>query len=332
MRTLPHDVGRLLRSGHGVFSVTEAQARGITRSRLARLERSALLVRLAKGVYADAAEYAAADEWTAFTQRSRAFTLACGPWAAAAGWSAAAVLGLPVIGTPPAQPLAVVPVGARMASDNVAGRLRAVALAPHHRTYANGCRVTSAPRTIVDVARTSSRAEALVAADAALAAGATVAELRAVVEFQACWRGIRTATWVVDHADGFAESPLETLGRLAFIEYGLPVPVSNAWIDTGQGRYRVDHLLPDRWLVFEGDGALKYDNRLDAGRVVADQREREWQLRELGLEVVRYGWDLARYDHRRLAARFARAIERCPVRPEPVPWWRGPVPHRLGSG
>ncbi|WP_053202789.1 hypothetical protein [Jiangella muralis] len=100
------------------------------------------------------------------------------------------------------------------------------------------------------------------------------------------------------------------------------MPVSNVWIDTGGSRYRVDHLLPDRWLVFEGDGSLKYDDRLDAGRVVAEQREREWRLRESGLEVVRYGWDLARHDRRRLAARFAAAIARCPVRTESVPWTR----------
>lgn len=320
MRALPDDITHLLRAGRGVFSAREAAVRAITKDRLRRLTRSGLLVRLADGVYGESSGYEVADTWSGFTLRSRAFTLACGPAAAAGGWSAAAVLGLPAINAPPEQPLALVPVGSGVDSNNRAGRVRAVSFATEHRSYANGCRVTSAARTVVDVARTAPRADALVIADAALSTVTTAAELQAVLAFEAGWRGIGAAAWVVAHADGRAESPLETLGRLTFVEHGLPLPISNAWIDTARGRYRVDHLLPDRWLVFEGDGSLKYDNRLDAGRVVADQREREWLLRELGLEVVRYGWELARYDRNELAARFGTAIERCPVRGEPFPW------------
>lgn len=320
MRTTPDDITRLARAGHGVFSVAEARLRGITKDRLRRLARRGLLVRLAHGVYADASEYEAADRWSAFALRSRAFTLACGPAAAAGGWSAVAVLGLPAIGAPPERPLALVPAGSGADSNNGAGRVRAVSFATEHRAYANGCRVTSPARTVVDVARTTPRADALAVADAALSSGTTAAQLRAVLAFEAGWRGIGAAAWVTAHADGRAESALETLGRLTFIEHGLPLPVSNAWIGTPWGRYRVDHFLPDRWLVFEGDGSLKYDNRLDAGRVVADQREREWRLRELGLEVTRYGWELARYDRKELAARFGAAIDRCPLRPETFSW------------
>lgn len=57
MRFLPDDVSRLLRAGHGVFSVAEAEPRDITRARLVRLERQGLLVRLARGVYACGATY-----------------------------------------------------------------------------------------------------------------------------------------------------------------------------------------------------------------------------------------------------------------------------------
>lgn len=323
---LPSDVARLLQVGHGVFSVAEAESKGITRWRLARLERAGLLVRLARGAYAGAATYHSGDEWTAFGLRSRGFTLACGPRAFAAGWSAAAVYGLPAISAPPARPVAYRLAGGGAASNSRYGDVRVAALPQKQCVYVDGCRVTSLPRTVADLARTGPRPDALVAADAALTTGMPVSDLLLVLELQAGWRGSQNAAWVAEHADPYAESALESLGRLAFIEHGLPVPVSNAWIDVGERRYRVDHLLPDRWLVFEGDGSLKYDGRLDAGRVVAEQREREWQLREAGLEVVRYGWELARYDRKHLAVRFARAIERCPVRPEPVRWWRDPAP------
>ncbi len=328
MRTLPDDVTRLLRAGRGVFGVSEAQACGVTRARVARLAQAGTLVRLADGVYAAAEEYAAAVPWRAFALRARAFLRTCGPQAVAAGWSAAVLVHLPTIGEPPPLPLAHVPREAGRSSNNRYGLVRAVPLPPEHQSVRNGCGVTSFPRTVVDLARTAPRADALVVADAAASTPHAVAAFGAVLEYQASWPGSRAASWVIEHADPYAESALETLGRLTFLEYDLPVPVSNAWIDTGRRRYRVDHLLPDRWLVFEGDGSLKYDNRLDAGRVVADQREREWQLRELGLEVVRYGWELARHDRRRLAARFEAALATCPERTASVPWWRHPEPPR----
>lgn len=330
---LPADVQRLLRSGHGVFHVREAERLRISRGRVARLAQAGALTRLADGAYVDAWEYAKAGEWTAFALRSRAFTLACGPQAVAAAWSAGVLLDVPTISSPPSLPLAFVPHGVRAGSNNMYGCVRAVALPRSHCAFASGCWLTPLPRTVVDIARTSSRADALVVADAALSTRMSAVALRRVLDFEAGWRGVRDATWVVEHADPYAESPLETLGRLTFIEYGLPLPISNAWVEVGRDRYRVDHLLPDRWLAFEGDGSLKYDGRGDAGRVVAEQREREWRLRESGVEVVRYGWDLARHDRGRLAARFRQIIADRPARPEPIRWWRAPAPTpRLGSG
>lgn len=323
---LPDDVGRLLSSGRGVFSTREAQADGITRARVARLAQAGLLVRLADGVYAAAEEFAAAAPWPAFALRTRAFLRACGPQAVAAGRSAVALLGLPAMRDPPPLPLVHVPREAGRSSNNGYGQVRAVPLPPEHCAVGNGCRLTSVARTVVDLGRTVPRADALVLADAAATSPQVMAAMKAVLVFQSGWPGSRAAAWVVEHADPYAESALETLGRLTFLENDLPVPVSNAWIDTGRRRYRVDHLVPERWLVFEGDGSLKYDNRLDAGRVVAEQREREWQLRELGLEVVRYGWELARHDRQRLAARFAAALAASPKRPIPVPWWRAARP------
>lgn len=327
-RRLPPDVRGLLHVGHGVFSVGEAASRGITRARLARLARAELLVRLASGVYASAESCGEADEWSAFALRSRAFILSCGPDAVAGGWSAAAILGLPAISDPPELPLALVPAGVSAASNHRFGRVRAVSLPRRHRAVVDGCPVTPMPRTVVDIARTASRADALVIADAALSTPMTDEHLRAVLEFESGWPGAARASWIVDHADAYAESALETLGRLTCIEHDLPVPISNASVEAGPMRYRLDHLLDDRWLALEGDGALKYDNRLDAGRVVAQQHEREWHLREVGLDVARYSWQLARHDRARLAARFRSVIASCPVRAEPFRWWREPHPRQ----
>ncbi|MGH8776770.1 MAG: hypothetical protein ACRDWI_17000 [Jiangellaceae bacterium] len=99
------------------------------------------------------------------------------------------------------------------------------------------------------------------------------------------------------------------------------MPLSNVWVGDGYPLYRVDHLWPYHWVVGEGDGALKYNGRLDAAHVVEAEKERQWALRELGLDVVRYGWDLAARRRGDLAMRFGQVLADNPARSEPVPWW-----------
>jgi hypothetical protein len=142
------------------------------------------------------------------------------------------------------------------------------------------------------------------------------------------WPGMSRARWVVDHADPCAESALETLGRFACLEALLPMPVSNAWVGDDRPVYRVDGLWPWHWAAHEADGAVKYDDRPDASRIVAAQNEREWYLRRLGLDVVRYGWTLATSRRGELGARFAALLRDNPARDVPIRWWKD-VP---GSG
>ncbi|MGH8827547.1 MAG: type IV toxin-antitoxin system AbiEi family antitoxin domain-containing protein [Jiangellaceae bacterium] len=61
---LPDDVVRLLRLGRGAFTVGEARRFGITDDRLNRLAGVGLLVRPARGAYADAHTYAEATGGT----------------------------------------------------------------------------------------------------------------------------------------------------------------------------------------------------------------------------------------------------------------------------
>ncbi|MGH8826519.1 MAG: hypothetical protein ACRDVZ_02750, partial [Jiangellaceae bacterium] len=86
-------------------------------------------------------------------------------------------------------------------------------------------------------------------------------------------------------------------------------------------RYRVDHLLADRGIAFEGDGAVKFRGP-NAARSFDMLQEREWHLRESGLVVARYGWKLARHDRAQLADRFRIVIAATPIRDVPVWWYR----------
>ena len=81
---------------------------------------------------------------------------------------------------------------------------------------------------------------------------------------------------------------------------------------------------------YEGDGALKYDNREDASKFVREQQEREFQLRRLGLDLLRYGWPDVYPSRETLVAKVRAMFGDCPPRPEMIKWWKdvpgqGPV-------
>jgi hypothetical protein len=140
--------------------------------------------------------------------------------------------------------------------------------------------------TAADLARDLPVAEGLVVVDAAAYNGEPVLQM---APHFAGWDGAPRMRWVLHHAAGSAETPIESLGRFACIEGNLPIPIANAWVGRHGPERRVDGLWPWHWAASEGDGAQKYDNRPDASRIVSKQNEREWELRRLGLDFARYG-------------------------------------------
>lgn len=125
--------------------------------------------------------------------------------------------------------------------------------------------------TTVDAIRYASADEALVIVDHALRHGATRDQLVRLALEMENYPGIHRGLWAIEHGDPRAESALESLGRLAFIEAGRPAPLSNVWIFDHCRAVRVDHLLPGSGVVIEGDGGLKVNNRPDAHRVIEAQ-------------------------------------------------------------
>jgi hypothetical protein len=192
-----------------------------------------------------------------------------------------------------------------------------------------------------DLARSAPVYDGLIVADSAVRNGADLSE---VLTHMSRWLGVSRARWVADHADSNSESALETMGRFGCIEFDLPVPVSNAWVGRDGPELRLDHLWPFHWSAGEADGAVKYNNREDAAKIVKDQNDREFYLRRLGLDFARYGWVEAYYRRQELAGRFSALLRDNPPRDEPIRWWKdvpgeGPVepnaedwpsPHPLG--
>ncbi len=185
---------------------------------------------------------------------------------------------------------------------------RAAAVPPQHRTTIHGLPVTTVARTVVDLARHRSYNDAVVLTDAVLHEGKTnTRELIAVRDACACWPGSRRATRVLDFANGAAESPLESLSRLAFARLGLPAATLQAVIRCSDGaRYRADFLWAHWHVIGEADGRVKYQRADDLWR----EKRREDRLREMGFEVVRWTWDDIANQSERVVARIWQAAER----------------------
>ena len=156
-----------------------------------------------------------------------------------------------------------------------------------HVTRVLGVRVTSVPRTVVDLARVSSFMSAVVTADSALQADVTTKEaLIAVCGACAGWPGIRQARRAVDFSDPRAESVLESCARVTFAEHGLDPPELQFTVTGPDFRYSVDFYWPGHRVIAEADGEVKYSDPKRAVR----QLSRDQRLRDLGYKVVHFTW------------------------------------------
>lgn len=145
-----------------------------------------------------------------------------------------------------------------------------------------GVPITGSARMVVDVAR-HDRREGVIVTDAALHDRLVAQpQLEHALTTAGGWPGVRCARWVVRFADGLAESPLESLVRLALFDDEFPRPALQVRI----AGYRVDLLLEECGLIVEADGRKKYtDDEL------WQEKLRQQVLRRHGFEVERVVWD-----------------------------------------
>lgn len=279
-----------------------------------RLLRRGEWVQLRRGVYVLARVFAEAGD---DPQRRHALDvagllLALGSDAVAAGTSAARILGLETLRELPGE-FVVVTGDPRVRGERRDGYVvRAADLPRHHRSARFGVPITSAARTVIDMARRWPLRDAVVLADSALRLGCTsLVELDEVLAYCAGWPGIDSAQRAVALADPTADSVLESISRVAMHDEGLPMPRSQVAI----GGARVDFLWDDFAVIGEADGLGKYaaDGRQSTRDIVRAEKRREERLADAGFEVVRWGWEDACRPRRlahRLRAAFARGVER----------------------
>lgn len=304
-----------------VVNLQRADACGVPRAALRRSESRGQVRRVGKAAFALERDYSVADPWERFRLRAMGFGMCAGPTTHLAGWAAAAMHRLPTWGPPPPNPVALRPGDAHTASDVTPyGRVRTGHLPPHHRTIRGGLPTLSLAYTVVDVARHFGPTAGLIVADDVMSRGVHRETMSQLTNEMTRYPGMAVAKWVIENADARCESPLETLGRLAFLTNEREPPKSNVWFVAEGRAFRVDHYLPDHGVVLEADGALKYNNRPDAGEIVTLEKERERLLRGLGLGMIRYNWALATSRPRELVRRSDAEGRRVSGTFRPVPW------------
>lgn len=109
--------------------------------------------------------------------------------------------------------------------------------------------------------------------------------------------------WVLLHADGKAESPLESLTRAALIAAGLPTPDLQVWIPAA--RARVDLLYRAARLVIEADGMVKYQSPDD----LRAEKRRQELIERAGHRVIRVMWPNVHAERAAMVTRVARALQ-----------------------
>lgn len=174
----------------------------------------------------------------------------------------------------------------------------------------DGLSMTAPLRTAFDLARIQSPWHATASVDRLAHLGIIdLRELDAYVRSQTRRRGVKQALTITRRADGRAESPMESVTRMIWLEARLPRPQVNANVYALDGSFvaRVDLLDPASRLIVEYDGA----HHASATQRSRDDARRQ-TLEELGYVYITVtAVDLAKPQAReRLRVRLVRAYRR----------------------
>ncbi|MCA1711635.1 MAG: hypothetical protein LC789_08390 [Actinobacteria bacterium] len=305
------DLNDLFRTQGGVISRRQAVA-VLGRSGVAAALRDRW-VRVG-GAYTSAAHHAALDADGRHLIACAARVLRSGGTAYVSHESAAVAHRIPLLDRPEVPQITIDTPG-HATSGGVRGRHLAD-LPSADRTSRGGLALTTAPRTVSDLARTLSAPAAFVAVEGSLRAGVDLEDVRAVLLRCRRWPGVVAARRVLELASPWSESALESLGMHWCRLQELPAPQQQLTIRTTDGRFlaRVDQLWEEHATVGELDGRIKLqsDDEVprNAWRVAWEEKQREDRLRDVGLQVARGYWSDQADDGAEYAARIRRAFER----------------------
>lgn len=169
-------------------------------------------------------------------------------------------------------------------------------LDPDEIVVVDGLSLTSAERTVIDVARTCDPVSSVSVADAALNRGlVTEDSLHDALGRAAGRAGIKRARAAIALSDAASESVAETRSRLYFADFQLPEPETQVDIFDKDGSLigRVDFLWREFGVIGECDGFGKYFDGADAAetrRRLGAEKDRDALLMALGYRLLHWRW------------------------------------------
>ena len=171
-----------------------------------------------------------------------------------------------------------------------------------------GVPVTGPARTGFDMGRhTPSRVHAVQRLDAlANATRVTSADIEAVAAAHPGVRGLRRLRGVLPLIDGGAESPQESVARLALVDAGLPAPRTQVEVRGRFGEFiaRLDMAYEDVCVGIEYDGPQHWTDPAVRQRDI----DKMFELTALGWFIIRVSRDLLRYRRPTYVARVEAAL------------------------
>jgi hypothetical protein len=292
----------------GIATTAELTGAGFSDDRLRTLTKRGDLYRVRRGVYANgprAREILAIADGMQLLQLAAAAAVT-GPGAVVSHESAAYLYSIDLLAAPEVATLTCPGRDNWHARPGI--RLHVADVPAEHVTRRARMPVTTPARTVTDLARTLQFRAGVVTADSALHRKlVTKPELTAVLAACARWPGARRAAEVIAVADGRAESPLESIARIAFNDCGLPPPELQVWLGgTDEPIARVDFYWRKYRTIAEVDGAIKY---ADPDRARA-QLARDCLLRDDGFEIVHFTWQQITQTPQHVALSIRKAFRR----------------------
>lgn len=220
-----------------------------------------------------------------------------------AGLSAAATLGVKWID--PSEPAELIHDNRRPPPDLV---VRTEKVLANEILELHDMRVTTPARTAFDLGRHTRSPIAAVQRLDALANATDVkrVDIEAMIATHRGARGIQRLRHALPLVDGGAESPQETVARLALIDAGLPAPLTQLRVFDEYGQFvaRLDMAYDEVKVGIEYDGPQHWTDPAVRQRDI----DKQFALTELGWLIVRVSRDLLRYRRATYVARVENAL------------------------
>lgn len=265
----------------GVLTREQVAELGVSRALMRRMVRQGRWVRLDRGSYWVAAD----DRPPRLRTRVRGALLSSGADAVACGPTAVRLHG--VHGVPQAADRSVhvaSPKPHRPRDGVTLHRLGA-----RRTVWLRGMPVTTVAQSVADMLRTADRATAVSVMDSALQQGLLPGGTDELHHMLRGYPGGERARGLLCQADGHAESPLETRGRLVCTDAGMPPEVLQWRLSDASGaRYRIDLGWPSRGVGVEADGRAVHG---EPEALYADRHRQNALLSAYpGLVLLRFTW------------------------------------------